>query len=298
MGFIVRYKFLSARWFKAYSLIFAGALLIASGYVLFITPHRIVPGGIYGISIVLHHTIGTPVGLVALAFNIPLTILGIRVLGPRFGAKTVTGFFLTSGFIDGLSWLLSESPVMIDDPLLASIYGGAVIGLGVGFLFRAKATCGGTDVMAMMLGKWTRWPLGRLMMMVDSVIVVFGTLIFGDWKTPMYSLVAIFFMGKVIDLVLQGMSYEKVVLIISDRFEDIGSIIIKRLNRGATLIQGEGMFNRKARKLIFVVLNRRELLMLQEAINEVDNKAFMIVMNADEILGRGFRSLRDKVSDD
>jgi len=298
MGFIVRYRFLSARWFKAYSLIFAGALLIASGYVLFITPHRIVPGGIYGISIVLHHTFGTPVGLVALAFNIPLTILGIKVLGPRFGAKTVTGFFLTSGFIDGMSWLLRNTQIKIDDPLLASIYGGAVIGLGVGFLFRAKATCGGTDVMAMMLGKWTRWPLGRLMMMVDSVIVVFGTLIFGDWKTPMYSLVAIFFMGKVIDLVLQGISYEKVVLVISDRFEDIGSIIVKRLNRGATLIQGEGMFNRKTRKLIFVVLNRRELLMLQESINEIDKKAFMIVMNADEILGRGFRSLHDKVSDD
>jgi len=298
MGFIVRYRFLSARWFKAYSLIFAGALLIASGYVLFITPHRIVPGGIYGISIVLHHTFGTPVGLVALAFNIPLTILGIKVLGPRFGAKTVTGFFLTSGFIDGMSWLLRNTQIKNDDPLLASIYGGAVIGLGVGFLFRAKATCGGTDVMAMMLGKWTRWPLGRLMMMVDSVIVVFGTLIFGDWKTPMYSLVAIFFMGKVIDLVLQGISYEKVVLVISDRFEDIGSIIVKRLNRGATLIQGEGMFNRKTRKLIFVVLNRRELLMLQESINEIDKKAFMIVMNADEILGRGFRSLHDKVSDD
>jgi uncharacterized membrane-anchored protein YitT (DUF2179 family) len=298
MGFIVRYRFLSARWFKAYSLIFAGALLIASGYVLFITPHRIVPGGIYGISIVLHHTFGTPVGLVALAFNIPLTILGIKVLGPRFGAKTVTGFFLTSGFIDGMSWLLRNTQIKIDDPLLASIYGGAVIGLGVGFLFRAKATCGGTDVMAMMLGKWTRWPLGRLMMMVDSVIVVFGTLIFGDWKTPMYSLVAIFFMGKVIDLVLQGISYEKVALVISDRFEDIGSIIVKRLNRGATLIQGEGMFNRKTRKLIFVVLNRRELLMLQESINEIDKKAFMIVMNADEILGRGFRSLHDKVSDD
>jgi uncharacterized membrane-anchored protein YitT (DUF2179 family) len=298
MGFIVQYRFLSARWFKAYSLIVIGALLIALGYVLFITPHMIVPGGIYGISIVMHHTLGTPVGLMALVFNIPLTLIGIKVLGPRFGAKTVTGFFLTSGFIDGFSWLLRDKSMIVDDPLLASIYGGAVIGLGVGLLFRAKATCGGTDVMAMMLGKWTRWPLGRLMMMVDSVIVVFGTLVFGDWKTPMYSLLAIFFMGKVIDLVLQGISYDKVVLVVSDEFEAIGNMIIQRLNRGATAIKGQGMFNNKQRQIIFVVLNRRELLMLQESVSKIDPKAFMIVMNADEILGQGFRSLHDKLSDD
>jgi uncharacterized membrane-anchored protein YitT (DUF2179 family) len=188
--------------------------------------------------------------------------------------------------------------MIVDDPLLASIYGGAVIGLGVGLLFRAKATCGGTDVMAMMLGKWTRWPLGRLMMMVDSVIVVFGTLVFGDWKTPMYSLLAIFFMGKVIDLVLQGISYDKVVLVVSDEFEAIGNMIIQRLNRGATAIKGQGMFNNKQRQIIFVVLNRRELLMLQESVSKIDPKAFMIVMNADEILGQGFRSLHDKLSDD
>jgi uncharacterized membrane-anchored protein YitT (DUF2179 family) len=258
----------------------------------------IVPGGIYGISIVMHHTLGTPVGLMALVFNIPLTLIGIKVLGPRFGAKTVTGFFLTSGFIDGFSWLLRDKSMIVDDPLLASIYGGAVIGLGVGLLFRAKATCGGTDVMAMMLGKWTRWPLGRLMMMVDSVIVVFGTLVFGDWKTPMYSLLAIFFMGKVIDLVLQGISYDKVVLVVSDEFEAIGNMIIQRLNRGATAIKGQGMFNNKQRQIIFVVLNRRELLMLQESVSKIDPKAFMIVMNADEILGQGFRSLHDKLSDD
>ncbi|MBU1009063.1 MAG: YitT family protein [Bacteroidetes bacterium] len=298
MGFIVRYRFLSARWFKAYLLILAGALLIASGYVFFITPYRIVPGGIYGISIVLHHSFGTPVGLMALAFNIPLTLLGIRVLGPRFGAKTITGFILTSGFIDGLTYFFGEEPLVHNDPLLASIYGGAIIGLGVGFLFKAKATCGGTDVMAMMLGKWTRWPLGQLMMMVDSVIVVFGSLVFGDWTTPMYSLIAIFLMGKVIDLVLQGISYEKVALVISDKYEDIGRKIINDLTRGATVIQGNGMYNGSDRNMIFVVLNRRELAMLEAFVHHIDPHAFMVIMNADEILGQGFRSLHEKLTDD
>jgi uncharacterized membrane-anchored protein YitT (DUF2179 family) len=298
MGYIVRYRFLSTKWFKAYFLIVLGAALIASGYVFFITPHKIVPGGIYGISIVLHHTFGTPVGLMALAFNIPLTIVGIKVLGPRFGIKTITGFILTSTFIDGLSYLYGDQPLVNDDPLLSSIYGGAVIGLGVGFLFKAKATCGGTDVIAMMLGKWTKWPLGRLMMMVDSVIVVFGSIVFGNWAIPLYSLVAIFFMGKVIDLVLQGISYEKVTLIISEQYIPIGEKIIHNLNRGATVIQGKGMFNGSEKNIIFTVLNRRELLMLEEFINQIDPKAFVIVMNADEILGRGFRSLHEKISTD
>ncbi|MBS4057985.1 MAG: YitT family protein [Bacteroidales bacterium] len=298
MGFIVRYRFLSARWFKAYLLILAGALLIASGYVFFITPYRIVPGGIYGISIVLHHSFGTPVGLMALVFNIPLTLLGIRVLGPRFGAKTITGFILTSGFIDGLTYFFGEEPLVHNDPLLASIYGGAIIGLGVGFLFKAKATCGGTDVMAMMLGKWTKWPLGQLMMMVDSVIVVFGSLVFGDWTTPMYSLIAIFLMGKVIDLVLQGISYEKVALVISDKYEDIGRRIINDLTRGATVIQGNGMYNGSDRNMIFVVLNRRELAILEAFVHHIDPQAFMVIMNADEILGQGFRSLHEKLTDD
>ncbi|MDP3463063.1 MAG: YitT family protein [Bacteroidales bacterium] len=298
MGYIVRYRFLSSKWFKAYFLIFLGAILIASGYVFFITPHRIVPGGIYGISIVLHHTFGTPVGLMALAFNIPLTIVGIKVLGPRFGIKTITGFILTSTFIDSLSYFYGDQPLLNEDPLLSSIYGGAMIGLGVGFLFKAKATCGGTDVIAMMLGKWTKWPLGRLMMMVDSVIVVFGSVIFGNWAIPLYSLVAIFFMGKVIDVVLQGISYDKVTLIISEQHMLIGEKIIHHLNRGATIFQGKGMFNGSEKNMIFTVLNRRELLMLEEFINQIDPKAFVIVMNADEILGHGFRSLNEKMSDD
>lgn len=124
MGFIVKYKMFSASWFKAYAFILAGAILIAIGYVFFITPHKIVPGGIYGISIILHHSFGTPVGLMALVFNIPLTILGIKVLGPRFGAKTITGFVLTSAFMDGLTYLSVTGPLIPDDPLLSAIFGG------------------------------------------------------------------------------------------------------------------------------------------------------------------------------
>lgn len=295
MAFVVKHKIFSKAWFRAYSLIFIGALLIATGYTFFITPHKIVPGGVYGISIILHHSFGTPVGLVALLFNIPLTLIGIKVLGPRFGAKTVTGFLLTSAFIDGMAWLWGSTALLNDDPLVSAIFGGAIIGLGVGLFFKAKATCGGTDVMAMMLGKWTGRPLGQLMMLVDSAIVLIGTIAFADWAIPLYSLIAIFVMGKTIDGLLEGLHVEKVAFIISQQHDIICKKIIQDYKRGATLIEAEGLFNGSSRPLIFVVLNRRELSMLQEFIHDIDPKAFMVSLNASETLGKGFRSLEEKI---
>jgi uncharacterized membrane-anchored protein YitT (DUF2179 family) len=297
MEFILKYRLFSPRWFKAYALIIIGAFIIAAGYVLFITPYRIVPGGVYGISIVLHHTFGTPVGLMALAFNIPLTLLGIKILGPRFGAKTITGFIFTSVFMDLLTWWVGEEPVIQGDPLVSAIFGGAVVGLGVGLLFKAKATCGGTDLVSMMLGKWTTYPLGQLMMMVDALIVLIGAIVFTDWAIPMYSLITIFVMGKVIDTVLQGISYDKVALIISDKYELIGQKIIRDLHRGGTFIKGQGMYAGNERTLIYVVLNRRELSGLEEYIHQIDPHAFLTVIDASEILGSGFKSLREKVEE-
>ncbi|MBK9291446.1 MAG: YitT family protein [Bacteroidetes bacterium] len=296
MGYIVRYKPFSRSWFKAYAMILAGAFIIAAGYVLFITPHRIVPGGIYGISIILHHTLGTPVGLTAIFFNIPLTLLGIRVIGPRFGAKTFTGFIFTSAFMDSLSWLTKGQPVVEDDVLLSSLYGGAIIGIGVGLLFKAKATCGGTDVLAMMLGKWTGNPLGKLMMMVDGLIVALGAFVFGDWAIPLYSLLAIFVMGQLIDLVMQGLKYDKVVLLISEKQDEVTDFIIHRLQRGGTMLKVQGMYSLAERPMVYVVLNRREVALLQEFVARTDQKAFLTVLDADEILGEGFRPLREKFS--
>jgi len=295
MPFIVKYPAFSRSWLRAYGLIFVGAILIAAGYVFFITPHKIVPGGVYGISIVIHHSFGTPVGLIALFFNIPLTLIGLKVLGPRFGAKTITGFLLTSGFMDGMSWYFGGEALIPDDPLLSAIYGGAIIGVGVGLFFKAKATCGGTDVMAMMLGKWTGRPLGQLMMLVDSTIVLLGTIAFSDWSIPLYSLIAIFVMGKTIDAVLEGFHVAKVAFIISEHHAVLCQKITRDYKRGATLIEATGLFNGSDRKVIFVVLNRREITMLKEFIRDVDPKAFMVSLNASEILGRGFRSLKEKL---
>ncbi|MCD4791542.1 MAG: YitT family protein [Bacteroidales bacterium] len=297
MSFIVKEKLFSKKWFIAYSLIIIGSFILASGFVFFITPYKIVPGGVYGISIVLHYLLGTPVGLMALCFDIPLTLIGIKILGPRFGIKTVIGFVLTAFFVDGLTYFWGENPLVEDDALLSSIFGGVLIGLGLGLIFKAKATSGGSDVVAMIIGKYTKLPLGQLMIAVDSVIVVFGLIVFQDWKIPLYSLLVIFITGKVIDVVLQGISYDKSLFIVSEKPQELRDKIINDLNRGGTFIQGKGMYNGNERTIIYTVVNRRELAILQEFINSVDPRAFMTVINANEIIGNGFKSLNDKFSE-
>lgn len=290
-------KLFSAKWFQSYALILFGTFIMASGYVFFISPNKIVPGGIYGISIMLHHLMGLPIGLTALAFNIPLTIIGTRILGPRFGTKTVVAFVLTSVFVDLLSFYQGSQPLVKGETLVSCIFGGLLIGIGVALTFKAKATSGGTDVIAMILAKYTRLPLGQLMMMVDSGIVLLSYLAFGDWKIPLFSWITIFVMGRVVDTVMHGFSYDKTLFIISDKHDEIRLRIIEDLRRGGTFLHGEGMYNHAQKQIIFTVVNPRELYMLEEYIHRVDPDAFVAVLDAYEILGKGFKSLSEKVED-
>jgi uncharacterized membrane-anchored protein YitT (DUF2179 family) len=293
---LIKEKPFTRKWFISYSLIIVGAFILASSFVLFITPYKIVPGGVYGISIVLHYLFNTPVGLVALCFDIPLTIIGIRFLGPRFGMKTVVGFSLTALFNDTLTLLWGYEPLVKGDALLSSIFGGVLAGLGLGLIFKSKATSGGSDIVAMIIAKYTRLPLGMLMIYVDSVIVLVGLLVFQDWKIPLYSWIVIFITGKVIDVVLEGVSYDKSLFIISDKHEEIRDKIINNLDRGGTFIDGKGMYNYADKRIIFTVVSRRELAILEEYIHEIDPKAFLTITDATEILGEGFKSLREKVT--
>ena len=298
MSFITKEKIFTRRWFLAYGMIVLGAFIMAAGFVLFITPYKIVPGGVYGIAIILHHLYGFPVGLTALCMDIPIVIIGTKVLGPRFGVKTVLGFVLTAAFVDGITYLYGEQPLVNDNALLSSIYGGVLIGLGLGLIFKARATSGGSDVVAMIISRYTRQPLGQLIIIVDSVIVLAGLFSFGDWNIPLYSLITIYITGRVIDLVLQGMTYHKSLFIISDRHQEIRDKIINDLNRGGTYLKGQGMYAGQDKTIIFTNVNRRELSILQEYIHQIDPKAFLTVTNASEVLGEGFRSLKDKIDSD
>ncbi len=295
MAFLRKEKVFSKKWLIDYTLIIVGSFILASGFVLFITPYKIVPGGVYGVSIVLHYVLGTPVGLMALAFDIPLTIIGTKILGPRFGMKTVVAFVLTAFFNDGLTYLYGYEPLVHGDALLSSIFGGLFLGVGLGLIFKSRATSGGSDIIAMIISKYARMPVGQLMIMVDSTIVLLGLIVFKDWKIPLYSLIVIFITGKVLDTILEGINYDKVLFIISDKFDEIGEKIIHDLNRGGTFISGRGMYNQKEKQIIFTVVNRREVTILQEYIHRVDPHAFVTVLNSNEILGEGFKSLEMKL---
>jgi uncharacterized membrane-anchored protein YitT (DUF2179 family) len=305
MPLIQKEKLFSKKWFLSYSLIVIGSFILAAGFVYFITPYKIVPGGVYGISIVIHYMTkgvfsfapdGLPIGTMALIMNIPLTILGIKILGPKFGIKTVVGFVLTSVFMDFLTYFWGDVPLVANDALLSSIFGGVLVGFGLGLIFKAKATSGGSDIVAMIIAKYTKMPLGQLMIVVDSVIVLLGLVVFQDWKIPLYSWIVIFITGKLIDMVLEGISYDKTLFIVSDKFEEIRDKIINDLNRGGTYIPGKGMYNGAEKTIIFTVVNRREMALLEEFINQIDPDAFVTVIEANEILGSGFKSLHEKVN--
>jgi len=306
MTFFQKEKIFSKKWFISYSLIVIGSFILAAGFVFFINPYHIVPGGVYGIGIVVHYLVPKiPVGTFGLLMNIPLTLLGIRLLGPRFGIKTVVGMVLASMFMDILTAFVGEDPATMmggsvdlsKDVLLSCIFGGVLIGFGLGLIFKSKATSGGSDIIAMIFAKYTRLPLGQLMIYVDSTIVILGLVVFGDWKIPLYSWIVIFVTGKVIDIVLQGVNYDKTLFIISDKFEDIRNKIINDLKRGGTYIPGKGMYNGAEKTIIFTVVNRIEQSVLEEYIHQIDPHAFVTVLEANEILGEGFKSLNEKLAE-
>lgn len=312
MTYITKEKLFSKQWFYHYMLIVIGSFILAAGFVYFIDPHKIVPGGVYGIGIVVKNITanimgegirvpffsqplfkdGLGIGFVGLVLNIPLTILGIKILGPKFGVKTIVGFVITSIFIDLLDARFDGA--LVDDVLLSCVFGGVLIGFGLGLIFKSKATSGGSDIIAMIAAKYTRMSLGILLIFVDSIIVLLGLIVFKDWKIPLYSWIVIYITGKVIDATMQGISYDKALFIISDRYEEIRNKIIVDLNRGGTFINGTGMYQGLDKKIIFTNVNRREQAMLEDYIREIDPNAFMTVIDAHEVIGNGFRPLKEE----
>jgi uncharacterized membrane-anchored protein YitT (DUF2179 family) len=295
MAFITKEKFFSWDWFKSYLFIVLGAFIMAVAYVLFISPYKFAPGGVYGIAIVLHHIFGFPIGLSGILMDIPLTILGIWILGPRFGAKTIAGMLLLSGWISLIEYIYGYEPFVVGQPLLSALYGGVLIGIGLGLVFKSKATSGGSDIIAMILAKYVHLPIGQLMIYVDSSIVLLSWVAFKDPMIPLISWIIIFITGKVVDVIIEGINYDKTLIIISNQHEAIRDKIVNDLNRGGTFVKGEGMYNGSDKTIIYTVVNRRELTILQSFIHQVDPDAFLTVINANEVLGDGFRSLKEKV---
>ena len=296
-------KKISRKDLGQYLLILVGSFIVAVAFILFVSPYKFVPGGVYGISIMIHHLTkgvfelfpqGLPIGVLSLCMDIPITLLGMKIIGAGFGLKTVIGFTSMSLSTTLLEFSWGYNPLVENEPLLSAVFGGLLIGIGSGLVFKAKASSGGTDAIAAMLSKFTRQPLGKLQIGVDAVVVLMSIAAFHSWAIPLFSLVIIYITGKTIDVVLQGMSVQKALLIISEKHEEIRSRILKDMDRGGTYLLGKGMYEHADKDIILTVLERKEVEELKDFIRETDPKAFMAVLDASEVLGEGFKNLKEK----
>jgi uncharacterized membrane-anchored protein YitT (DUF2179 family) len=287
------YKVLSKRGLSDIFMIVAGSLVMASGYAFFIVPYKIIPGGVFGIAIVLHHTLGLPTGTIGLLMNIPLIIWGIRELGPKFGWRTLLGMTLTSVFIDALSLWWGDVALIEGDMLISSLYGGVLIGAGLAFIFKAKGTTGGSDIVAQVAYKKSKIPMGQLLMLIDTLVVLLGVVVFKDIKLALYSIITIYATGRVIDTLTTGMNFRKGAFIVSKKYEEVAAYILKNLRRGATYFHGKGIYKNDEKEIIFAALSRRELVALQEKLRVIDPEAFMTVIDIRDVRGEGFKPLED-----
>ncbi|MCG8410732.1 MAG: YitT family protein [Bacteroidales bacterium] len=300
MAFITKEKFLSRDWIDAYTYLILGSIIFAVSDILFVVPYKLAPGGVYGIATVLNTLFDWKISSCTIAMEIPLVIIGTIILGPRFGVKTILSILIiicTVWFME--TYVSPDYAKVIADPMLNTIVAGVFYGISIGFIFKSRATSGGSDIIAMILAKYTKVSLGKLVMIVDGLIVLF-TLVQPTetgaigWEFAIYSLIIIFIEGKIIDMVVGGANYHKTVMIISDQYETIAAKIKTDLKRGATVFKGTGAFSGNEKNMVYSVMSRRELEILKIFIKEVDTDAFVNVTEANEIIGRGFKSLNEE----
>lgn len=320
----------------AYAMLIIGSLLFAVGDIMFSNPYHLAPGGTWGLSNVLNAIAPWKVSLYAVCMDIPLLVIGTLVLGPKFGFKTILSTILIFAFSyviemswgyhpvihqgiydthnlvnlpDGLNNLLVkveyeadgiQSFYFLPDYFMNTMVTGLIYGVAIGLVFKSGATSGGSDIISMILHKFTKISLGTLVMIVDGIIT-FTTMfisneksidaITANLKLPLYSFIVVFIEGILIDVVVDGFSKPKTVFIITDKVDDIREYIIKNLGRGATSFVGKGMFEGAERHMIYVSLQRGELVKLKAAIHAVDPTAFVNILDSTEILGNGFKPL-------
>jgi len=291
-------------------IILIGTFIAAVGISLYLIPHRIAPGGITGLAQVLHVIFHWKTGVTMLVINIPIFILGVRIIGKIFGVKTIIGMVSISLFVDLLDPVtgflakyftpfLMEIPKytgyfsLSDKTILACIAGNVLLGAGLGIVFRHRGSTAGTDIPAAIIRKYTGLSLGVGFVFIDTVIIIFAGLVFKDPNLIIWAMVGLFISAKTCDFVMQGLPIAKTALIVSDKHHDIISVIGEELKRGTTVIQAEGGFTGIDKPIIFCVVSRKEVFQLQEIVKEVDENAFLVLYDAYDVLGRGFRPLRN-----
>ena len=279
-------KVLTIVW--SYFMITVASAIYAVGFNWFYVPNDIAFGGITGVGQIINAVLPwAPIGTVVIILNIPLFILGWRLLGGHLLLSSLYAMAVSSVFIDLINSLVTFEPM---DHLLACIFGGILMGASLGMVFQQGATTGGTDLIARLLKLKISWlPMGKLLMATDLVVIVATAIAFGSVYSALYGLVALYIASLVMDKVLYGMDSAKVAYIISDHFREIADAIVNDLDRGVTILQGQGAYSGTEKKVLMCAFKQRQIVSIKKMVRDIDPSAFVIVCDAHEVLGDGFR---------
>ncbi len=268
-----------------YSLVILGSFFVALAFNVFLLPNNIASGGVAGISTITKGVFDWEPGIVQLLLNVPLFIAGLIILGMNFGLKSLVGTIILPIFV----LLTSHLDPATSEPLLGAIFGGMGVGLGLGIVFRGRASTGGIDLAAQIVHKYLHLPLGLCVAMLDGFIVTTSALVFSI-EEGLYALIGLFVTSRTIDFVQVGLNTSKTVMVITDYVEDVQQAILNEIDRGVTVLNGSGGYTEQERRVIMCVVQQNEFTKLTQTVKTIDSGAFVVAMNATEVLGEGFKT--------
>lgn len=283
---LTRKQILVRKYFKEFIEIIIGSFLMAAGTSLFLLPNQLSSGGFAGVSTIIYYLFGLPLGTTMLILNIPLIILTIIRVGKETAIKGIIGTIVLSASID----ILEKFGALTEDRLLACIYGGILIGLGTAIVLKANASTGGTDLLTYIIRSYKpHYRASNLIVIIDIAIVVLNVIFFREIEIGLYSAIAIYLSGKMIDVVFEGIYFTKTMFIVSSKYKEIAQEIEQKLDRGSTAVYAKGMYTREKKMMLWCVASRGEVAKIKQIAQEIDPRAFIVISSAREVWGKGFK---------
>lgn len=283
---LTRKGILVRKYLKEGTYIIIGCFLMAIGTSLFLLPNQLSSGGFAGISTILYYLFGLPLGTTMFILNIPLIILTIIRVGKETAIKGVFGTIVLSIFID----ILEKFNPLTQDRLLACIYGGIFVGLGTAIVLKANASTGGTDLLSYVIRSYkAHYKTSNLIVIVDIGIILLNVIFFREIEVGLYSAIAIYLMGKMIDIVFEGVNFTKMMFIVSNKYKEIAQEIGEQLDRGSTAIYAKGTYTKEKKMMLWCVASRGEVAKIKQITQEIDPRAFIVISSAREAWGKGFK---------
>jgi uncharacterized membrane-anchored protein YitT (DUF2179 family) len=271
------------------SLVTLGSVVMAIGYALFLIPHHFVPGGVSGIAMIINYFTRLPLGVLIMVLNIPVFIVGIKIMGREYGLRSLLGMVISSVLIDFFYEVLKLKSAT-DNAILAAIYGGFMLGVGLGLVFRGRASTGGSDIAGQILNKYTGVSIGIGIMLIDFFVISASGLAFRKLEAPLYGYIVLVISTKVIDMILEGWNYTKLVIITSSETAKIQEFILNTLDRSGSALRSRSLYLNRDGETIITVIHRKQLADLREFIKSIDENAFVIINDTYAVLGKGFKA--------